>query len=263
MSWGRACTVQHAGTWGGCCVHPEKLATGHQQGPYTPRLGANCMQMPRASLETDATGKTWNVNLTGSAVPGTWCALVPFCMELEGELSICTSAGEEPPSTAFPYSHPGIGVLQSSYMYPKASLPSCHHSQKPQSQSFSFQCVLAPPPRYLEKPRSSQVSSHIHHVDAGGDEAGEDQAVPLLGGIPKAAAAGVPPRVVQLVPQVGHGQAVDHLQSPSPAYTGLSPAKCRITGRPENSVHHRPCHRVRMPQASLTLQRGAMVRRGS
>lgn len=79
--------------------------------------------------------------------------------------------------------------------------------------------VPAPPPKYLEEPGSSRVGSHVHHVDAGGDQAGEDQAVPLLGGVPKAAAAGVPARVVQLIPQVGHGQAVDHLQSPGPTHT--------------------------------------------
>lgn len=79
---------------------------------------------------------------------------------------------------------------------------------------------VAPPPGYLKKPGSSRVGSYIHHVDAGGDQAGEDQAVPLLGGVPEAAAAGVPAGVVQLVPQVGHRQAVDHLQRAIPAHTG-------------------------------------------
>lgn len=49
---------------------------------------------------------------------------------------------------------------------------------------------------YLLDLRRSGVRPHVHHVDPGGDERREDQAVPFLGGVAKAAAAGVPARVV-------------------------------------------------------------------
>lgn len=64
-------------------------------------------------------------------------------------------------------------------------------------------------------PGSSRVRSHVHHVNPRGDETGENEAISALGGVPKAAAAGVPAGVMELVLQIGHGQAMDHLQSQS------------------------------------------------
>lgn len=61
-------------------------------------------------------------------------------------------------------------------------------------------------------PWSSGLRPNVDDVDPGGDEGRQDQAVPGLGQVSEAAAAGVPARVVQLIIQVGHGQTVDHLQ---------------------------------------------------
>lgn len=62
---------------------------------------------------------------------------------------------------------------------------------------------------------STGLSGHIHHIDSGGDEAGQQQLGARLGAVPKAAAAGVPSRVMQFVLQVGHGQPVDDLAEES------------------------------------------------
>lgn len=63
----------------------------------------------------------------------------------------------------------------------------------------------------LVDPRSSGIRFHVHHVDPGGNERRQNQPVSLLGSVAEAAAAGVPAGVVQLVPEVGHRQPVDHL----------------------------------------------------
>lgn len=63
----------------------------------------------------------------------------------------------------------------------------------------------------LVDPRSSGFRFHVHHVDPGGNERRQNQSVSLLGGVTEAATAGVPAGVVQLVPEVGHRQPVDHL----------------------------------------------------
>lgn len=65
---------------------------------------------------------------------------------------------------------------------------------------------------HLVVPWSSRIGPDVHHVDPGGDERWQDQAVPLLGGVVEAAAAGVPARMVQLVTEVRHRQPVDDLQ---------------------------------------------------
>lgn len=57
------------------------------------------------------------------------------------------------------------------------------------------------------------IRAHVHHVDAGGDERGEDEEVAPLGGVAVATAAGVPAGVVQFVAEIGHLQPVDHLGS--------------------------------------------------
>lgn len=59
----------------------------------------------------------------------------------------------------------------------------------------------------------SGLGADVDHVDPRGDEGGEDEAVPLLGRIAEAAAAGVPATVVELVVDVGHRKAVDDLQN--------------------------------------------------
>lgn len=148
VSWGRARTVlrpQACRHTGRLLRSPGDAARGHQQGTRARRRGADRGQVPGAPSETHAAGETWTVNLRGSAVPGTRRALVPFgappvpsCTDLDGELNVCTSAGEQPTSTALPYCHPDIRVLLSSKMCPKASLPSCSRSQKPRSQTFSL-----------------------------------------------------------------------------------------------------------------------------
>lgn len=65
---------------------------------------------------------------------------------------------------------------------------------------------------HLVKLWRSRVGPNIQHVDPGGDERRQDQAVPLLGGVIEAAATGIPARVVQLVTEVWHRQTVDDLQ---------------------------------------------------
>lgn len=60
--------------------------------------------------------------------------------------------------------------------------------------------------------RGAGLGAHVHHIDAGRDEAGQHQLGAGLGTVPIAAAACVPSRVVQLVLQVGHGQSVDDLR---------------------------------------------------
>lgn len=65
----------------------------------------------------------------------------------------------------------------------------------------------------LVDPRRSGVGSDVDHVDPGGDQGRQDQAVPVLGRVAEAAAAGVPAGVMQLVVHVGHRQPVDHLRT--------------------------------------------------
>lgn len=55
------------------------------------------------------------------------------------------------------------------------------------------------------EPGGSYVRACVHHVNPGGDEGRQDQSVALLGGVSEAAAAGVPPGVMQLILDVGHG----------------------------------------------------------
>lgn len=59
---------------------------------------------------------------------------------------------------------------------------------------------------------SPGIRPHVHDVDPGGDKAGKHQEVPGFGGIAVAAAAGVPAGMVQLIPQVGHREPMDHLE---------------------------------------------------
>lgn len=82
--------------------------------------------------------------------------------------------------------------------------------------AFVHVCRLTnvePPDRlYLVDLRSSRIGSDVEHVDSGGDQRRQNQTVPFLGGIAKAAAAGVPTGVMQLVTKVWHWQPVDDLQ---------------------------------------------------
>lgn len=65
---------------------------------------------------------------------------------------------------------------------------------------------------YLVDLWCSGIRPDIDHVDSGGDEWRQNQTVSFLGGIIKAAAAGVPAGVMQLVTKVRHRQPVDYLQ---------------------------------------------------
>lgn len=65
---------------------------------------------------------------------------------------------------------------------------------------------------YLVDLRCSGIRPHIDHVDPGGDERRQNQAVSFLGGVTEAAAAGVPARVMELIVKVRHRQPVDDLQ---------------------------------------------------
>lgn len=65
---------------------------------------------------------------------------------------------------------------------------------------------------YLVYLRCSGIRPDVDHVDSGGDERRENQTVSFLGGVAKAAAAGVPAGVMQLVTKVRHRQPVDDLQ---------------------------------------------------
>lgn len=58
----------------------------------------------------------------------------------------------------------------------------------------------------------SGVRPDVDHIDSGGDERRQNQAVSFLGGIAEAATAGVPARVMQLVTKVRHRQPVDDLR---------------------------------------------------
>ena len=74
-----------------------------------------------------------------------------------------------------------------------------------------FQPCLSLIPLYLVDSWLPRVGAHIDDVDAGGEERRQDEAVAVLGRIPKAATAGVPSRVVQLILHMGHVQTVDDL----------------------------------------------------
>lgn len=64
---------------------------------------------------------------------------------------------------------------------------------------------------YFKQGGSPGVGPGVHHVNPRSVEAGKDQPVAFLGGVSEAAAAGIPPRMVQLIINVGHRQAVDDL----------------------------------------------------
>lgn len=89
----------------------------------------------------------------------------------------------------------------------------CVLFQKHQFPTPSQILVPGSPLAYLTQPGSPALGTHIHHVDAGGNERGKNQLGPLHAGIVKAGAASAPTRGMQLVFEVGHGQAVDHLGS--------------------------------------------------
>ena len=58
---------------------------------------------------------------------------------------------------------------------------------------------------------SSGVLSHVDDVDPVTGQAGQDHEAAGLAGIIIAAGAGIPARVVDLIPHVAHRQTVDHL----------------------------------------------------
>lgn len=82
----------------------------------------------------------------------------------------------------------------------------------PMEGSPKVPSASARPSVYLMDPGGPQVGAGVDHVYPGRDQAGKNETVALLGGVSKAAAAGVPAGMVQLVVNVGHRQAVDDLR---------------------------------------------------
>ena len=57
-------------------------------------------------------------------------------------------------------------------------------------------------------------AGYINDVDTAASQGRKNQLVSDFGGIIITARAGIPPRMVQLIANIKHGQSVDHLQIP-------------------------------------------------
>ena len=61
----------------------------------------------------------------------------------------------------------------------------------------------------------ARVRLHVNDVDSAAAEAGQDETVAALGLVAKAAGTGVPPRMVNLVPDIRHETTTYNLERKS------------------------------------------------